>query len=391
VSGQRQFRMLTLHYGLYQLSIAMAGGFVGAYLLELGFSFPVALAAYAVLLLARFGVRFLTLAVVRRLGPRKAIALGACVAGAQFLPLFFAARPLGLAAWLLTVAIGESLYWPTYHAAMAATGGGASRGRELGVRTAVGAIVGIVGPLCGGVLLAQFGPEADFSIAAALCLAAAAAALALGDLSIGAIPTMRQSLRAIDLSGVAAFAADGWMASGLALAWPMALFISLGFRYEAFGVANAVAGVAGAATGLACGGSIDRGRRDRYLVIVSWALVLSFGLRACANWSALAAEIANGTGAAVMGLYTPVLMTGVYERAKRSGEAYRFHFAAEAGWDAGAALGCLACAATAWATRIPSLSVLPAALGVIALYVCVRGHDAHGRGEFEAASGATAR
>jgi hypothetical protein len=390
VSGPRQFQLLTLHYGLYQLATAMAGGFVGAYLLKLGFAFPVALAAYAALLLTRFGVRFLTLNFVRRMGPRNAIALGVCIAGCQFAPLYFADRPAGLIIWILTVSVAESLYWPTYHATAAVTGGGASRGRELGLRTAVGGVVGVIGPLAGGFLLAQFGPLADFAIAGLLCLAAAAPAMRLGPLDLGPIPTARESLSSIDFSGVTAFAIDGWMSSGLALAWPMVLFASLGFRYEAFGLANAIAGLAGAAFGLICGGSIDRGGRNRYLAIVCCALILSFALRACAEWSVLAAEIANGTGAAVMGLYTPVLMTGVYEQAKRSQAAYRFHFAAEAGWDAGAALGCLAGAGAAWATRTPSLSVLPAALGVVALYLCVRGHAAHGGAAFEAGSTAAA-
>ena len=54
------------------------------------------------------------------------------------------------------------------------------------------------------------------------------------------------------------------------------------------------------------------------------------------------------------------------------GAAYRFHFAAEAGWDAGAASGCLIAAALVWATAAPSLAVVPGALGVIVLYLSVR-------------------
>jgi hypothetical protein len=368
----RQFGLLTLHYGLYQLAVAMAGGFAGAYLLKLGFSFPAALCAYAALLITRFGLRFLALTFVRRFGSQAAILLGAALAAAQFLPLMFAERPIWLASWLATVALSESLYWPVYHAAAAVTGGGQSRGRELGARTAVGAVVGVLGPLSGGILLERFGPASDFAIAAAFCLASMLPLLSMRAIRVGPIPSARASLRALDLVGVIAFAADGWMASGLALAWPMALFILLGFRYEAFGLSNALAGLAGAATGLACGGSIDRGRRDRYLVVVSCALTLGFALRACASWSPLAATIANATGAAVMGLYTPVLMSVIYERAKQSGAAYRFHFAAEAGWDVGASLGCLAGAGAAWATGAPSLATLPAALGVWVVYWCVR-------------------
>jgi hypothetical protein len=65
-----------------------------------------------------------------------------------------------------------------------------------------------------------------------------------------------------------------------------------------------------------------------------------------------------------MGLYAPVLMSVIYDRAKWSGSAYRFHFAAEAGWDMGAGMGCILAAFIAWGTQIPSLSVLPAMIGI---------------------------
>jgi uncharacterized membrane protein len=189
----------------------------------------------------------------------------------------------------------------------------------------------------------------------------------------GSIPSLRESVAAVDCAGALTFAADGWLASGLALAWPMVLFLALGSAYEAFGAANAAAGLVGAAAGIVCGRAIDRGGRDRFLLLVCGALACSLALRALASWSPLAGTIAHASGAAVMCLYVPVLMSVVYDRAKQSGAAYHFHFAAEAGWDVGAALGCLVAAVTAWATAVPSLAVLPAALGVWAFHRCVRG------------------
>ncbi len=82
--GFNQFRLLTLHYGFCQLAFAMAGAFVGAYLLKLGFSLPAALVACAGMLTARFGPRFVVLAVVRRLGYRSTMAVGVTLAAAQF-------------------------------------------------------------------------------------------------------------------------------------------------------------------------------------------------------------------------------------------------------------------------------------------------------------------
>jgi MFS family permease len=366
------FRLLTLHYALYQLSVAIAGGFVGAYLLKLGFSMSTALLSFAALLGVRCALRFIGLGVVRRLGYRRALVIGAVVSACQFLPLTFAESPIWFAAWLINVSLAEALYWPVYHSAMAVTGTDASRGRELGIRAAVGALVGVIGPLTGGILLDRYGPSVDFGIAALLALASAAPLAAMANFSAGPVPSRQDWLAGVDRRAVVAFAADGWMMSGLALAWPLALFLSLGSEYTAFGIANAIAGVAGAAAGLVCGRAIDRGGRDRYLLISCLALAAGFALRAGAGWSPVAATIANATGAAVMALDVPVLMSVIYDRAKQSGAAYRFHFAAEAGWDAGAATGCLASAALAAWIDIPSLAVLPGALGILLLHRYVR-------------------
>ena len=376
MSQPRQFRLLTLHFGLYQFSCAMAGGFAGAYLLQQGLSLPQALASFAALLAVRFVLRCLSLVLVRRVGVRGAMMAGAAILATQFWPLIHARDPLWLALWLFIVALGESLYWPCYHSAVAVTGAPDSRGRELGLRNAIGAMAGITGPLVGGVLLQRFGPAVDFGLAAGITLAAIPPLLLMAPLKAGEIPSLREALRTVDRRSLKAFAADGYISGGLMLAWPMALFVSLGSQYESLGVANALASLVGAGVGLVAGRVIDAGRRDRALVWVSLALVASFAFRAFASWSPLAAHISNATGAAVIGVYTTVLMSLIYDRAKGSGAAYRFHFAMEGGWDAGAALGCLAGAAAALATGVPSLATLPSVLGVGVMYLCVRGGKA---------------
>jgi hypothetical protein len=367
-----QFRLLTLHYGLYQFAIAAAVGFAGAYLLQQGFGLPQALACFAGMLAIRCVFRFAGLGIVRRIGFRHAVALGALIGAAQFWPFFYAQTPTGLVLWLLIMAFAESLYWPVYHSAVAVTGADGERGKELGVRTMIGAAVGIIGPLTGGLLMQRLGPSVNFAFGAALMVASAIPLLMMRDFDAGPVPEARHSMELIDRKAIIAFASDGWMASGLQLAWPMVLFVVLGSQYETFGLANAAAGLAGAAGAWFCGRAIDAGDRDRYLALVSIALGAGFALRAAAGWSPVAATIANATGAAVMGVYIPVLMSHIYDSAKTSGAAYRFHFAAEAGWDFGAATGCLAAALVVMLTGAPSLAVVPGALGILVLYAFVR-------------------
>jgi MFS-type transporter involved in bile tolerance (Atg22 family) len=290
----------------------------------------------------------------------------------QFLPLFQADRLPFFMLWLVIVSVAEALYWPVYHAAVAVTGDSQRRGAELGMRTAAGAVIGVVGPLAGGVLLQRFGAQVDFALAAVLMAVSVLPLFKLARIDAGPAPSAKDPMQGLNRTALIAFAADGWMASGLAMVWPMVLFMSLGQHYEALGLANSTAGLAGAVAGLICGKAIDRGGQERYLVVVSLALGATFLLRACASWSPAAATIGNSMGAVAMGLYAPLLMSVIYERAKESGKAYCFHFAAEGGWDLGAVLGCLAAALVAWLAPPPSLAMLPSLIGVAVLYHCLR-------------------
>ena len=184
----------------------------------------------------------------------------------------------------------------------------------------------------------------------------------IGTIDLGVVPTLRQSWKIADAVGLCAFAADGWMCAGLAFAWPIILFSTLGSSYDTLGYASSAAGVAGALTGLACGTVIDRGHRGKLSHAVMAGLLAGIALRVASGWAPWTAFAANVVGAAVSGAYYPVLMSIVYDRAKRSGSAYVFHLSAEAGWDAGAILGCLAAAAVAWSGAPATLAVLPSAL-----------------------------
>jgi hypothetical protein len=78
------------------------------------------------------------------------------------------------------------------------------------------------------------------------------------------------------------------------------------------------------------------------------------------------------------GLYLPTLMTAVYNEAKASPCALRFHFAAEGGWDAGGLVACLIGAA-AWGAGVPPSFILLLSLFGIAAQARLlwRRYDAH--------------
>jgi len=90
--------------------------------------------------------------------------------------------------------------------------------------------------------------------------------------------------------------------------------------------------------------------------------------------SVVLAVIANALGAVVGCVYIPTLMTAVYNQAKRSPCTLRFHLATEGGWDAGGAVGCLACAGIVAAGLPVSAAVLLSLLGPTLSLIVLRKH-----------------
>jgi MFS family permease len=351
--------------------MSLANGFVGAYLLRLGFGIATTIMLYALLLGVRFLLRAIMLPIVRRLGMQRAMLAGAFIVAFQFLPLIRADEPLWLGVWILVISVGECIYWPIFHAANAMAGGGGRRGRQIAFRQMASTAISVIGPGAGGTLLTRAGPGAEFGIATVFCVLSTVPLLWIGQIDIGHVPSMRQSISGADRVGLYAFAADGWMCAGTGIAWSLILFTTLGSSFDTLGWASSAAAIAGALAGLACGVAIDRGHRPALSQLVCVALLISVALRVASGWAPWVAFIANAFGAAVGGLYVPVLMSVIYDRAKRSGSAYHFHLSTEAGWDAGAILGCLASAAVVWSGAPVTLAVLPAALGVLVVQRCV--------------------
>ena len=375
-----RFRLLTAHYVIRSLAMSLAGGFVGAYLLRLGFSLAAAVAIYAGLYLARFVIRFATALIVRRIGVRRALLVGATLGALQFLPLIHADRPIWLIAWIITVCIGECIYFPVYHAASAVCGGDGQRGRQIASRLFGGTTVSVIGPLAGGALLADAGAIAGFGLASVICLASVLPLLRLGEVDVGPLPSIRQAARVVDRTGITVLVADGWMSASMSIAWSMILFASLDCSFGSLGAANCLAAVVGALVGLVCGRGIDQGKSEQILHFVVAGLLAGVALRASAAWIVAMAPVANAVGAAVGGIYATLLTSVVYDRAKQTGEAYQFYLCSEAGLDIGTVFGCLVTAGLIWAEVRPPLAVLPAAFGAVVVFWCLHadGRPWHG-------------
>ncbi|MGH6958530.1 MAG: MFS transporter [Caulobacteraceae bacterium] len=352
---------INVHYGVQALAMGAGGVFLIAFLLHEGLSIPATLASYAAIVATRFVIRPALMPLAKRWGLKPAVILGVLIGACQY-PLLAEVR--GADGWLLgfiaVMALGDALYWPSYHAYFAALGDAEHRGHQIGAREALAAVVGIVAPLLGAWALVTAGPLWTFS-GVALVRAVSAAPL-LGAPNVALKPVAPGALVAAR-RGVALFIADGWSAALFRNVWQIMLFVSLGRSLAAFGGAVALAALVGAVITLFFGRHIDRGHgRGAALAAYGVAATVML-LRAASFGSPWLAVAANAAGALVGALTVPALMTAVYNLAKAAPCPYRFHVACDGGWDLGAAAASALAAGLAFIGTPLPVALLLAAVG----------------------------
>lgn len=347
---------VNIHYGVQALAQGAGGVFILAFLLHAGVSLPATLAAQAAIQAGRFALRPILLPFAVRWGLKPLVIAGALALAIQY-PLLAEVRGLNgwMAAACLAGAVGDALYWPSYHAYFASLGDSGHRGHQVGAREALAAAVGVVAPLLGAWGLVTAGPRWTF---AAVALVQALSVLPL--LGAPNVAVARQAPGAFRSAGLglALFAADGWFSACFFFVWQVALFVALDRSLAAYGGAMALSALVGAIGGAALGRHIDLGHGGRAVMIAYAIAAGGAALRAASLGSPWLAAGANALSALVLALVTPAMMTAVYNLAKLSPCAFRFHMAAEAGWDAGCATGCLTAAALAAAGLTPSIAIL---------------------------------
>jgi DHA1 family inner membrane transport protein len=366
----RTVNLLNLHYGIHSIAMSGGGAFFAIYLLKSGVPIPGVLSSVALILLGRFITRPFVITFATRLGLRAMVIAGTVLSAVQY-PFLAEVHGIGIALAVLIAisAIGDIVYWTTYHAYFATIGDDELRGRQIGVREAIGATVGVLSPLATGWMLVTLGPRVAFGTTALITALSALPILWAPDVKVA--QHAPGAFKAATL-GVLLFVADGWIAAGYYFAWQIALFVSLSESFLAFGGALAFAALAGAIGSLTLGRHIDAGYGNRAVWYASATLTLIIVLRAMATGNAALAVLANALGAFGSCLYIPTVMTAVYTLAKRAPCTLRFHVAAEGGWDCGGAAGLLAAALATGCGMPLSASILLSLAGLAAIIIVLR-------------------
>ncbi|MDP1631950.1 MAG: hypothetical protein Q8L66_11085 [Caulobacter sp.] len=366
LTARHAITRVNLHYTLQAFAQGAGGLFVLAFLLKAGVSAPLALLFQAGLVAGRFVLRPAALPLAIRFGVKPLLMAGTLITALNF-PLLAMVKGPGPFLILLcgVSSVGYLLYWLNFHAYFAALGEARDRGGQIGLREAIVAMVGIVAPLLGAWGLTTLGPTPTF--------------WAVGLIQALAIVPLIGAPNVPVAATVPAGGAPSWVALGLMVGdglsaattyfvWLIALFLTLGESFRAFGGAAAAAAVAGAFSGLALGRHIDLGHGRRSAILAYSGAAVVVLLRAASLDAPWLAVLANAAGAFTAVLVTPVLMTPVYNLAKGSPCVMRFHMATEGAWDVGCFIGCLAAAGLV-AAGLPLSAPLLLALAAILLMV----------------------
>jgi len=362
--------LLNLHYGIHSIALSSGGAFYLVYLLKAGVSVPGVLTTLAAILLGRFIIRPIVVPLGIRFGIKKLVIAGTILSALQY-PLVAEVHGVGLAllALVLVSAFADSIYWSSYHAYFAALGDHEHRGQQIGVREAIASIVGIVSPIIGGGLLVTLGPRAAFGATALVLTLAALPILFTPEIKVQRhVPGAYKAA----VPGMLLFASDGWNCAGYYFVWQIALFLSLGQSFLAYGGALAIAAVAGAIGGMLLGRHIDMGNGGRAVVLAFSGFLFAAALRAVALGHPALAVLANAIGSLEGCLYIPTMMTAVYNLAKQSPCALRFHVMTEGGWDIGGAGGCVVTAILAAMGFPLSIGILTSLAGAAMGYLLLR-------------------
>lgn len=359
--ANRSVNLIYMHAALQAFASYGGEAFAFVYLLSAGIPAPVVLLAIATMFGSRMLFRQLVLPLVRRVGMRRALVISILAEAATYpiLSQITGTGPL-LLGYLALWAFSSSLYWTTYHSYVAMLGDNDLRGAQTSAVEMIGMMMGIAAPAVTGVLLTVFSPVVAFGVVGVAMAASTLPVLAGPDPQVAAEAVMPRETRR---AARAILFADGLRTGSFHFTWLIALFLTLGSSYAAFGGAMALTGLAGALAALFLGRAIDLGKGLGAVRIGFVALTVAAMARVVGYPVPLWALAANVAAALAWPLYATAFNARVYNLARQSPCPLRFHIVAEGGWDMGTCLSCLAAAALLQAGFSYHL---PLAIGVVA-------------------------
>jgi MFS family permease len=331
--------LLNLHAGLHRFSNNIFDTFGAIYLIHLGLSFPVVALAWAGSCIIRFFLRPLSVMFSKKIGLRKALIFGVVVNSGVF---FVLSQINGLGAWLyfymLYLALSDITYWLPYHSYYAVAGDTNLRGKQVGIQLGFIAVMRMIAPLVGGILIASMGFISLYGVATIVMLISALPLFFTKNIAPGKNMGWEEALRSIDKRGLVMQMGDGILYMH-GFIWTIVLFYLVG-NYVTFGGLVAfeifVTTILFLFLGYFIGKNNGSGRNFSKIGLGLIGLVIV--LRAFLVYTVPEIIFSDIIIALAMTFYSLSFGVGFYNLAKKSANTLWFHFFGECGWDMGAAI-----------------------------------------------------
>ena len=340
--SNKDLNFLNTHYGLRAMGWEMCSMFTLAYLYKQGLSLPLAFTVYAGMLF----VRTLTRPIAMRFCLKKGVHFTLMIGTAVFACRYPAMLPIKGLTWpllpfMLISGLADVMYWVPYHNYFASIGEVEDRGSSVGIRDAIATVVAVIGPVCGGLLLAV-NPFYAFMMPFVLTLVAILPLLKTPSLPVPTKPTPEEK-RHIDPFGFIVFIGDGLFYQAGAI-WPLIVFMILSENYGNFGFILALAAFFRALGSMLFGKMIDKGKGALICYIGYGMHIVILTIRGIFAYT-VPIIIACDFFAAIAYCFSMTgLMTAVYNATKRAKHPLYFTYYTELGWDVGAVSAMLMCA-----------------------------------------------
>ncbi|MBG1231853.1 MFS transporter [Aestuariivirga litoralis] len=368
--ANRDLNRIYSHSLLHGFAENIGGVFIFVYLLRAGLSVPMVLVTVAGLIGCRLLLRQAVVPFAKIFGVRNAMMLGAAFIAGSFVALAYVdGIDARLMMFMLLAAFGEAFYWTSFHATVASLGDSHARGAQASAIQLVYALTSVVGPIAGGFALALLGPKAAFFTAAAMQVLAIIPCAGLPRMPVSSTPMLHPEA---SRTAALAYFGDGILSSGNVFSWSMALFITLGEKFQSYGLAQAAAALVGAGMAIALGRLIDGGHPKRSAAIGLVAMTVSVLCKASLFSSPVFVFVALAAGAIAAPIYSSAFNSRIYDLAQESGDALRFHVSGEGGWDLGTSLSCLVGAALLYAGFGFATTISLALIGIVIVGLVIR-------------------
>ncbi len=372
--ANRTINCLNVQNALMGLLEQTTSLFAPLYFYLQGFSLPEVFALLAVMNAVRLPLRLLSFPIVRRLGLRTALMVGAAGLSLSFPLLNFVQ---GYDRWLVGFVVGfgmfNSLYWHCYHTFYSMAGEEEHRGKHLSVSLSLGTAVCALAPMLSGVLITQTGFHKFFLLPIPIMLAMLAVLSRCGDIPVHRVP-WREGKTLMFNVGAQIHLAESSAIFPLNVSWLFAVYFYTRNRMELFGGIVTFGLVIQVLYQLWLGRAVDRGAgRNVAHVAGGLRLLQALGKAFCPLTfpRILALETLSAATNVHHGL---ACTTTTYNTGKGSHDPFWYWLFAESAFDVGTILGAGPVALLLhWGVPL-QLTVLVSLPGIVAVWRLTQRH-----------------